>query len=129
MIMRLLRRIGRGLGRSSARDQETRPGLVIEPLESEPGFRLSGEVDILSGAALREALEPELHGTLVVDLTAVDWIDETGLATLLRAHKRLHDQGGSLILRSPRGQVLRVLEVTGVAELPGLTIEPDGGNP
>lgn len=98
----------------------------IEPLESERGFRLSGDMDIHSGDALREALEPELHGTLVLDLAAVDFIDESGLATLLRAHKRLRDQGGSLILRSPRGQVQKVLDVTGVAEWPGLTIKRDG---
>jgi anti-sigma B factor antagonist len=100
----------------------------IEPLEAGRGFRLSGDLDIHGAHAVREALEPELHGSLVLDLSAVDFIDESGLATLLRTHKRLHDQGGSLVLRSPRGRVLKVLELTGVAELPGLTIEPDGGN-
>jgi anti-anti-sigma factor len=107
----------------------TQEPCVIEPLEAERGFRLSGELDIYGSDAVQEALEPERHGTLVLDLTAVDFIDESGLATLLRAHKRLHDHGGSLVLRSPRGQVLKVLEVTGVGEWAGLTIEPDAGNP
>ena len=100
----------------------------IEPLESERGYRLSGDLDIYGADALREALEPELHGRLVLDLNAVVFIDESGLATVLRAHKRLEDRGGCLVLRSPRGQVLKVLEVTRVAERPGLTIETDGGD-
>jgi anti-anti-sigma factor len=110
-----------------AGDEPAQASCRIEPLGAERGFRLSGHLDIYGGDAVGEALEPELHGSLVLDLSAVDFIDESGLAILLRAHKRLHDQGGSLVLRSARGQVLKVLEVTGVAELPGL-IQTDGGN-
>jgi anti-anti-sigma factor len=113
---------------ADAGDAPTEASCGIEPLGSKRGFRLSGALDMYSGDALRKALEPELHGTLTLDLATVDFIDETGLANLLGAHKRLHDQGGSLILRRPRGQVLKVLEVTEVANLPGLTIETDGGD-
>jgi anti-anti-sigma factor len=128
MMRDFLRRI-RQPRRGAADDREhLKASCAIEPLESESGFRVSGTVDIYSANALREALEPQLHGTLVLDLSDVDFIDESGLAALLGAHKRLHDQGGSLVLRKPRGQILKVLEITGVPELRGLTIERDGGN-
>lgn len=117
-MKRFLRRIRQGHGRQGH--------CGIEPLGSERGFRLSGDLDLYSVEAVRKALEPELHGTLVLDLAAVDFMDDSGLGLLVGAFKRLRGQGGTLVLRKPRGHVLRVLEVTGVVKLPGLTIEPDG---
>jgi stage II sporulation protein AA (anti-sigma F factor antagonist) len=128
MIRDFLRRIRQARAGSADAGDKPQASCRIEPLESERGFQVSGAVDIYSARAVREALETELRGTLVLDLNRVDFIDESGLATLLTAHKRLQDQGGSLVLRRPRGQVLKVLEITGVAELPDLTIERDGGN-
>jgi anti-sigma B factor antagonist len=100
----------------------------IERLESERGFRLSGDLDVYSVEAVREALGPELHGTLVLDIAAVEFMDDSGLGLLVGSVKRLREQDGSLVLRNPTGQIRRVLEVTGLEQVPGLTIEPDGGS-
>lgn len=100
----------------------------IEPLESGRGFRLSGDLDIYSAEAVREALGPELHGTLLLDIAAVEFMDDSGLGLLVGSVKRLREQEGSLVLRNPTGQIRRVLEVTGLEQVPGLTIEPDGGS-
>jgi anti-sigma B factor antagonist len=93
---------------------------------SEPGFRLSGELDLFSVEALRTALGPELHGTVVLDLAAVDFIDDSGLGLMVATIKRLRQQGGTLVVRNPRSHVRRVFEVTGLEKVPGLTIEPRG---
>jgi anti-sigma B factor antagonist len=110
----------RGLGAMRSDDDAPHASLEIETLGSERGFRLSGALDICSADVLREALEPELHGTLVLDLSAVEFIDDSGLGILLRAHRRLSDRGGSLVVRNPRGPVLRVFGVTGLAGVLGL---------
>jgi anti-anti-sigma factor len=55
-------------------------------------------------------------------------MDDSGLGLLVGALRRIRRQGGSLVLRNPSAHVLRVLEVTGIAEVPGLTIEPEGGS-
>jgi anti-sigma B factor antagonist len=127
-IRRLLRRVRPPRGRL-ARPQEQRSNLRIEPLESERGFRLSGDLDIYTHAMLRDALKPKLHGTLVVDIAGVDFIDESGLSVLVSAMKRLHEHGGLLVLRNPSGQVLKVLDMTELAGVPGLTIQPDPEDP
>jgi anti-sigma B factor antagonist len=95
----------------------------IERLESERGFRLSGELDIFSVESVREALAPELHGTLVLDIAGVEFMDDSGLGLLVGCVKRLRQSGGTLVLRDPASQIRRVFEVTGIERLPG-TIEP-----
>jgi anti-sigma B factor antagonist len=99
----------------------------IEQLESERGFRLSGDLDVYSVEAVREALAPELHGTLVLDIGAVEFMDDSGLGLLVGSVKRLRQHGGSLVLRNPTDQIRRVFEMTGVEQVPGLTIEPGRG--
>jgi anti-anti-sigma factor len=103
-------------------------GLRIEPLAAESGFRLSGELDLYTVDLVREALEPDLHGTLVFDLSSLEFIDDTGLGFLIGTFKRLRREGGSLVLRNPHGHVLRVLQVTGIDSVPGLVIEGMSGD-
>jgi anti-anti-sigma factor len=98
----------------------------IERLESERGFRLSGDLDVYSVEAIREALGPELHGKLVLDIAAVEFMDDSGLGLLVGFVKRLGQQGGSLVLRNPTDQIRRVFEMTGLEKVTGLTIEYDG---
>jgi anti-anti-sigma factor len=99
----------------------------VEPLESERGFRLSGELDLFNAEAVKEVLAPELHGTLVLDMAGVTFIDDSGLGMLVGTLKRLTREGGSLVIRNPSAQIRRVLEITGIERVPGLTIEPDAG--
>ncbi len=54
------------------------------------------------------------HRYLVLDLTAVDRIDATGLGVLVGARKRLRAGGGQLRLAAASGDVARVLHVTGL---------------
>ena len=68
-------------------------------------------------------LKPELHGTVVLDLARLEFIDDDGLGLLIRSFKRLRRQEGALVLRNPRPEIMRTLEITGIAQIPGLTIE------
>lgn len=97
----------------------------IERLESGRGFRLSGDLDVYSVDAVRQALAPELHGMLVLDISALEFMDDSGLGLVVGMVKRLGQQGGSLVLRNPTDQIRRVFEVTGLDQVPGLTIEFD----
>jgi len=86
---------------------------------------VSGEVDAHSAGDLRTAVEagmgPEVR--VVADLSAVTFLDSTGLGVFVTALKRVQEQGGSLdlVVNSPR--VLRVFELTGLDSM--LTIHPD----
>jgi anti-sigma B factor antagonist len=76
---------------------------------------LRGELDIATSPRLEEELESveaSLPGLILVDLRAVDFIDSTGLRTLLGADARAREGGRRLaIVRGPKA-VDRVFEVT-----------------
>jgi anti-anti-sigma factor len=52
-----------------------------------------------------------------VDLAALDFCDSSGLATFLRFRREAERGGSSLVPRSPRANVRRLLELTGADAL------------
>ena len=98
---------------------------------TEPGdgfvtLRVSGEIDLYTAPALRDAALAALrqHGTcLRVDLGKVTFMDSTGIEVLLATRRRAELEGGSLTLLSPTQAVRRVIEVTGLDKL--FTIDPE----
>ncbi|HEY1359351.1 MAG TPA: STAS domain-containing protein [Thermoleophilaceae bacterium] len=78
-------------------------------------LELTGELDAASAPALRERLAEVAtrgKGPLVIDLSALEFIDSTGLSVLLNAKRRLTRRGRGLALVCPPGHVRRILEVT-----------------
>jgi len=63
------------------------------------------------------------HRYLVLDLSAVDRIDSTGLGVLVGARKRLRAGNGQLRLAAASGNVVRVLHATGLDRV--LPLYPD----
>jgi anti-sigma B factor antagonist len=78
----------------------------------------SGEIDIATSPALREALlaAAESSGRVVVDLSAVTFLDSTGLGVLMRGFKNL-PAGGSMCLVGANGIVAKVLRQTRLEEV------------
>jgi anti-sigma B factor antagonist len=81
--------------------------------------RLRGELDLASVPLL----ESELHRLLstelsavILDLDGLDFIDSTGLQCLLVAARRSQANGDHLRILPPRGEVERILELSGVGE-------------
>ena len=84
-------------------------------------LRISGEVDISTAPQLRERLQQLDSRSVVVDLSAMTFIDSTGLGVLVGAFKRLRESGGDLVLRAPTRATRKVLELTGLSQV--VTIE------
>jgi anti-sigma B factor antagonist len=81
---------------------------------------LAGEVDVDNASRVRRCLGEavEIHGPrLVVDLTALTFIDTTGLGVLVRQLAELRERDGTMALVAPDGQVLRRLRRTNLAPL------------
>jgi anti-sigma B factor antagonist len=86
-----------------------------------------GELDIFSAPQLEERLsEAESAGepSLIVDLNQLDFIDSTGLSSLVRSSKRMEQLGVSfsLVCQPDRIEVHRVLQILGFDEV--FTIHP-----
>ena len=77
---------------------------------------LRGELGIASASALRDQLLSLLRAAshLIIDLSAVDHADASGLAVLVGSGRRARLLGGSLRLAAPSPEVARVLSATGL---------------
>jgi anti-anti-sigma factor len=77
---------------------------------------LSGELGIASAPALREQFASLLRAAshLIIDLSAVEHADASGLAVLVGSRRRARLLGGSLRLAAPSPEVARVLSATGM---------------
>jgi anti-sigma B factor antagonist len=88
----------------------------IEIVRGVPVVRVPEELDITSAAALREALlQAATQGQMtIVDMTQTQFCDTAGIHALVLAHKRALADGRQLRLVTPGGNVLRILEITGI---------------
>jgi anti-anti-sigma factor len=77
---------------------------------------ISGELGIASAPALREQLHDLLRAAshLIIDLSAVEHADASGLAVLVGSRRRARLLGGSLRLAAPSPEAARVLSATGL---------------
>jgi anti-sigma B factor antagonist len=94
--------------------------VVDLPADGVPGVAVRGEVELATAPELTAALEEGIRrtsGAFVVDLVAVDFLDSSGIACLVRARALLGRDDRALALVCPPGSVRRVLELTGIDEL------------
>ena len=83
-----------------------------------------GDIDLAGGPLLEKAiLQQEESAPIVIDLAAVEFIDSSGLRSLLAASRRAEGRGTSVTLRNPSTGVLRLLSITGTADQ--FTVEPE----
>jgi anti-anti-sigma factor len=83
---------------------------------------LSGECDLTVRAELAAALADAVDRSpaVVVDLTALTFLDSSGIHELVTAHHASRERHGHLSVRNATGVVATVLEVTGVGAMLGL---------
>jgi anti-sigma B factor antagonist len=79
---------------------------------------LRGELDVADAAnvAARLAVIASREREVVVDLSGLEFMDSSGLAALVRARKNARDAGSDLVLAAPPQQVLRLLNITRLAD-------------
>jgi anti-sigma B factor antagonist len=82
---------------------------------------LAGEIDLYTAPRLQSELTAAMRGEqparIVVDMSAVEFCDSTGMNVLLAAHRQASEQGGDLALAAPRAAVRKILEVTGLGSV------------
>jgi anti-sigma B factor antagonist len=80
---------------------------------------VEGELDIATAARLISVLNRAVQDalrSLVVDLSDVDFMDSTGLALLINAHRRLTRRSKGFAVVCPPGPLWRVFEITDMVE-------------
>jgi anti-anti-sigma factor len=76
-------------------------------------LELVGEFDLGGLSTFNEALaavDPSA-AQVVIDLSALTFVDSTGLGCFARSHNELEARGAKLVLRAPSKAVRRILDV------------------
>jgi anti-anti-sigma factor len=91
-------------------------GITVEETGGVMLVRLVGEVDASRRAAASECMVTVVQGTLplVIDTSAVTFIDSSGLAFLLQLKAVATDAGRPVLLRDPSGAVVDLLALVGL---------------
>lgn len=76
---------------------------------------LTGELDPHTAPTLQAALDRALADaapSVLLDLTALKFIDSSGLRVLIDAHRTLSESGNELVVRNPSSTAQRLFEIT-----------------
>ena len=87
-------------------------------------FAPTGRIDGTNAPAVEKDILAQLgdHKSLVVDLSAIDYISSAGLRVLLVAAKTARQRGGSLMLVGPKPAIVEILKISGFDKI--LPIHP-----
>jgi len=92
-------------------------------------FALVGELDIASVDSFETQVATRLNdvaSVVALDLSELSFVDATGLSSFVKLERQLRDGHRVLVLRNPRPNVQRALDVTGLTSLLERSVE-DGG--
>ncbi len=77
-------------------------------------IEVDGELDLSVADRLQAAIDEAGPGPTLIDLRYCTFIDSTGIAVILRAHRKLEEDGGRLVVHSLSSPVQRVFTITGL---------------
>jgi anti-sigma B factor antagonist len=96
-------------------------GFRVSAEEPSPGqvvVAVAGEIDVSTAPELERALaDAGAEKRVVLDLSECQFIDSSGLRTLLGARSAAESAGGSLVLVVSDPGLLRVFEVVGLGDI------------
>jgi anti-sigma B factor antagonist len=99
------------------------PRPQVERFEHAVAVRLSGELDAFDAPALRETfaeLNTANGDVVVLDLSAVSFLDSTVLGTVVGLLRRVREGGGELRVVLPETPARRIFEVTSLDQTLGV---------
>jgi anti-sigma B factor antagonist len=96
------------------------PGDVLtinhEDLPAAVLVRLSGEVDLDTTGALRDALDPIVNQrrNVILDCSALRYIDSAGFHVLFRAHQELKRHGRQMLIAAPSSTLEHAFKIINI---------------
>lgn len=82
---------------------------------------LCGELDESTSATTRAALDKLIEDfgdtKMVIDMSALKFMDSTGVGVLLGRYKKLKEKGASVLIASPSPTVDRILKLSGIYDI------------
>jgi anti-sigma B factor antagonist len=81
---------------------------------------VAGEIDAIGAPVLQAQLDEMTRSgvtDVVLDISAVSFIDSTGIGTLVRYHRSLQAIGGDLRVAVTQPYIRRLFEMTGITDV------------
>lgn len=101
----------------------------VEPVQEGCAVRLvlTGELDLACSERLADAIREHARpgGAVVLDLRGLEFMDSTGLTTIINANAAAKDEGWDLALIEGEGQVSRLFELTDTRTLLRFVVSSD----
>ncbi len=89
-----------------------------------------GEIDAYTAPKIRGGIRAAITDPdttrLRVDLTGVSFLDSSGISALIRCQSEADSHGVALVVANPQAQPLKVLDMVGLTEFLGVTVDGDG---
>jgi len=90
---------------------------------------LTGELDHHevrgSMAVIERLLDEYLPRECVLDLSTLNFMDSSGIALILKLHRRLRESGGSAWVENAASQPLRVIDASGIERLVRIAVREE----
>ena len=105
--------------------QLDRFGVNVSYADDHAVLTVCGEIDMMTApifGAIVNAVVDQGHGMVVVDASAIEFMDAAGLRVLVTAHNQLLMTGHRLVVRAPTDLLTKLLQISRVSEL--LWVEP-----
>ncbi|GAA0896686.1 STAS domain-containing protein [Virgisporangium ochraceum] len=101
-------------------DDEAFWELVVDRQPEHTVLRVTGDLDLETAPRLLAGVEPHLVASdesLIIDLSALSFIDSSGLSALIRINQRVAATGRRLTIIAPAPQVAKAFEITGLDQI------------
>lgn len=98
-------------------EMEADLNIEVHRMGSVPIVDLSGDIDAYTCAKLREAILELLEKgelRIVISMTNVNYIDSSGLGTLVGGLRRVSERNGGLAISGASAQIQKVFGITGL---------------
>jgi len=83
--------------------------------------RVIGEIDHHSAAEIRQGIDFEIYEyrpqKLILDMSAVDFMDSSGLGLVLGRYAKMKEIGGELVVLNPGENVLKIIKLAGAERI------------
>jgi anti-sigma B factor antagonist len=103
--------------------------IQVRQMEGIPIIDLTGEVDAYTCSRFRDAMNEAIDAggaTLIVSMEDVEYIDSSGLGTLVGGLKRSSERDGKIAIVCTNPQIRKVFEITGLEKVfPIFDLEAD----
>ena len=101
---------------SAAKDRK--PGYDSEYMGCYLKIKLRGEIDHHSASSIRAAIDSEIYAKkprgLIMDMSAVNFMDSSGLGLIMGRYSVMNQLGGEVIVSDPNPAIERIMSLAGM---------------